>query len=144
MRPIATVIGLGLAVVFSSPAAHADTILRLSVTGTVTAMPDELVAQLTANADAATAGAAQQQVNQMVEAALGDAKGLTAVTASTTQYSVWHETDPKDIWHASQGIALRSHDGGGLLTLDRHAAAAGPRGGGPRLAALPRAVGKDL
>jgi predicted secreted protein len=101
----------------AAPAARADTILRLSVTATVTAMPDELVAQLTANADAATAGAAQQQVNQMVEAALGAAKPLSAVTASTTQYSVWHETDPKDIWHASQGIALRSHDGGGLLTL---------------------------
>jgi predicted secreted protein len=101
----------------AAPAARADTILRLSVTATVTAMPDELVAQLTANADAATAGAAQRQVNEMVEAALGAAKPLSAVTASTTQYSVWHETDPKDIWHASQGIALRSHDGGGLLTL---------------------------
>ncbi len=69
----------------AAPAARADTILRLSVTATVTAMPDELVAQLTANADAATAGAAQQQVNQMVEAALGAAKPLSAVTASTTQ-----------------------------------------------------------
>jgi len=87
------------------------------VTASVTTMPDELVAQLTANADASTAGAAQAGVNQMVETALGAAKGLTAVTASTTQYSVWHETDPKDVWHASQGVALRSTDGGGLLTL---------------------------
>ena len=53
----------------------------------------------------------------MVETALSAAKGLTAVTASTTQYSVWHETDPKDVWHANQGMVLRSRDGGGLLTL---------------------------
>jgi predicted secreted protein len=109
--------GLVAMVCLAAPAARADTILHLSVTATVTTMPDELAAQLTANADASTAGAAQQQVNQMVEKALGTAKGLSAVTASTTQYSVWHETDPKDVWHASQGVALRSTDGGGLLTL---------------------------
>jgi predicted secreted protein len=108
---------IALLACLAAPAARADTILHLSVTATVTTMPDELAAQLTANADAATAGAAQQQVNQMVETALGAAKGLTAVTASTTQYSVWHETDPKDVWHASQGVALRSTDGGALLTL---------------------------
>jgi uncharacterized protein YggE len=80
-------------------------------------MPDELVAQLNAQADAPTAGAAQQQVNAMVAKALGDAKSLDAVTASTTQYSVWHETEPKDVWHASQGVAVRSRDGGALLGL---------------------------
>jgi predicted secreted protein len=111
--------GAGLLVLacLAAPAARADTILHLSVTASVTTMPDELAAQLTANADAPSAGAAQARVNQMVETALGAAKGLAAVTASTTQYSVWHETDPKDIWHASQGVALRSTDGGGLLTL---------------------------
>ena len=105
-----------LACIAAQPA-HADTILHLTVTAHVTVMPDELVAQLTADADAPTAGAAQARVNQMVETALGAAKGLTAVTASTTQYSVWHETDPKNVWHASQGVALRSPDGGALLTL---------------------------
>jgi predicted secreted protein len=114
MRPAAVILALAC---LAAPAARADTILHLSVTASVTTMPDELAAQLTANADAPTAGAAQQQVNQMVDKALGTAKGLTAVTASTTQYSVWHETDPKDVWHASQGVALRSTDGGRLLTL---------------------------
>ena len=108
---------IALLACLAAPAAHADTILHLTVTATVTTMPDELAAQLTANADAPTAGAAQARVNQMVETALGAAKALAAVTASTTQYSVWHETDPKDVWHASQGVALRSTDGGGLLTL---------------------------
>lgn len=98
-------------------AARADTQLHLSVTASVTAMPDELVAQLTAQAEAASAGAAQQQVNTMVAKALEDAKSLQAVTASTTNYSVWHETEPKDVWHASQGVALRAHDGAGLLAL---------------------------
>jgi len=100
-----------------APAAHADTTLHLSVTASVTAMPDELVAQLNAQADAPSAGAAQAEVNDLVAKALGAAKGLDAVTASTTTYSVWHETDPKNVWHASQGVALRSHDGGALLTL---------------------------
>jgi predicted secreted protein len=117
MRPIATVIGLGLAALLAAPAARADTILHLSVTAAVTTMPDELAAQLIANADAPTAGAAQARVNRMVQKALGAAKGLPAVTASTTQYNVWHETDSRDVWHASQGVALRSTDGGGLLTL---------------------------
>jgi predicted secreted protein len=115
MRFAAACLGAGLCLV--SVPARADTVLHLSVTATVTVMPDELAAQLTASADAPTAGAAQQAVNAMVERALGEAKPLAAVTASTTQYSVWHETNPKDIWHASQGIALRSPDGGGLLTL---------------------------
>ena len=47
--------------------------------------------------------AAQTQVNDLVAKALGAAKNLAAVTASTTTYSVWHETDPQDVWHASQG-----------------------------------------
>jgi uncharacterized protein len=105
------------AALLAAPAARADTILHLTVTATVTAMPDELVAQLSAQADAPSAGAAQQRVNQMIATALDAAKPLTAVTASTTAYSVWHETEPRNIWHASQGIALRSRDGGGLLTL---------------------------
>lgn len=97
--------------------AQADTKLKLTVTASVSVMPDELVAQLTAQADAASAGAAQAQVNDMVAKALATAKGLSGVTASTTAYSVWHQTDPKDLWHASQGIALRAHDGAGLLAL---------------------------
>jgi uncharacterized protein YggE len=118
MRYATAYLGAALALgLLSGEAARADTILHLSVSGSVTVMPDQLAAQLTANADAPTAGAAQLRVNQMVQAALGAAKGLAAITASTTQYSVWHETDPKDVWHASQGLALRSEDGGALLTL---------------------------
>ncbi|MCB8874492.1 SIMPL domain-containing protein [Acidisoma silvae] len=118
-KPFSGLLGIAFAAAGLGAAlpAYADTMLHLSVTASVTAMPDELVAQLTAQADATTAGAAQQQVNALVAKALGEAKPLDAVTASTTNYSVWHETDPKDVWHASQGIALRSHDGGALLGL---------------------------
>lgn len=105
--------------------ARADTILHLSVTASVTVMPDELVAQLTAQADAASAGAAQAQVNDMVSKALAAAKPLAGVLASTTQYSVWHQTDPKVVWHASQGVALRSHNGARLLALVGQLQAAG-------------------
>lgn len=100
-----------------APAAYADTILHLSVTAEVTAMPDELVAELTAEAQAASAGAAQAQVNAMIGKALGAVKSVPAITASTTSYSVWHQTDPKDVWQASQGMTLRAHDGAALLAL---------------------------
>ncbi len=128
MRLIAGLCGAGLlaAVALSAPApACADTMLHVSVTGSVTVMPDELVAQLSAQADAPSAAAAQGAVNAMVAKALAAAKPLQAVTASTTSYSVWHQTDPKDVWHASQGVALRSHDGAGLLTLIGQLQAAG-------------------
>ncbi|WP_159013879.1 SIMPL domain-containing protein [Acidisoma sp. S159] len=97
--------------------AHADTMLELSAAGAVEAKPDELRAALTASAAAANAAAAQSQVNDAVTRALAAAKTAPAVTASTDAYSVWHETDPKDVWRASQGVALRSKDGGALLGL---------------------------
>jgi predicted secreted protein len=100
-----------------APVARADTLLHLSVTADVTAMPDELVAELTAEAQAASAGAAQATVNAMIGQALGSMKSVSTITASTTTYSVWHETDPKDIWHASQGMTLRARDGAALLAL---------------------------
>jgi uncharacterized protein len=119
MHRIAGLFGVGAfaAGLLATLPARADTLLHLSVTASVTAMPDELVAQLNAQADAPTAGAAQAQVNAMIAKALSDAKSLAGVTASTTNYSVWHETDQKDVWHASQGIALRAHDGAALLGL---------------------------
>ena len=98
-------------------AARADTMLHLSVTADVTAMPDELVAELTAEAQAASAGAAQAAVNDMIGHALGAAKSVSTISASTTTYSVWHQTDPKDVWQASQGMTLRAHDGAALLAL---------------------------
>ncbi len=110
-------VSLLVTALLAAPGAHADTILHLSVTATITTLPDEVVAHLSAQADASTAQTAQQLVNQMVAEALDTAKPLTTITANTTQYSVWHETDPKDVWHASQGIALRSSDISGLLGL---------------------------
>jgi uncharacterized protein YggE len=105
-------------VLLSAPAlAHADTMLNLSATGAVEAKPDELRAALTASATAANAAAAQSQVNDAVARALGASKAIPSVTASTDAYSVWHETDPKDVWRANQSVALRSKDGGALLGL---------------------------
>ncbi|HTI02019.1 MAG TPA: SIMPL domain-containing protein [Acidisoma sp.] len=98
-------------------AARADTLLHLSVTASVTAMPDELVAELSAEVQAASAGAAQAAVNDMIAKALGAAQSIPTIAASTTTYSVWHQTDPKDVWQASQGMMLRAHDGAALLAL---------------------------
>lgn len=115
--PLACLALVAAGALAAAPAARADTTLKLSVTATVSVMPDELVAELNAQSDAPSAGAAQAAVNAMVGRALGEAKPIPGVTASTTRYSVWHETDPKDIWHASQGLSLRSPDGGALLKL---------------------------
>lgn len=115
--PLACLALVAAGTLAAAPAARADTTLKLSVTATVSIMPDELVAELSAQSDAPSAGAAQAAVNGMIGRALGEAKPIAGITAGTTRYSVWHETDPKDIWHASQGLSLRSHDGGALLTL---------------------------
>lgn len=101
----------------AAPAARADTLLHLTVTADVTAMPDELQADLSAEVQAASAGAAQAAVNAMIGQALEAAKSVPAVTASTTSYSVWHQTDPKDVWQARQGLSLHAHDGAALLAL---------------------------
>lgn len=117
--PRAALLAAGLAAGgFLAPtAARADTTLKLTVTASVSVMPDELVAALSAQADAASASAAQAAVNGMIAKALAEAKPLAGITTSTTGYSVWHETNPKDIWHASQGLSLHGHDGAALLKL---------------------------
>jgi uncharacterized protein YggE len=95
-------------------AARADTVLNLTVTADVTVMPDELVAQLTAQADAPSAGDAQAQVNAMIAKALEAAKPLQAVTASTTTYSVWHQTEGLAVgdlsWQLSPALAEKSDE----------------------------------
>jgi uncharacterized protein YggE len=97
--------------------AQAETRLNLSASGSVDVTPDELRASLTAAASAATAAEAQAQVNGAVAKALAAAKSVPSVIAGTDAYSVWQETDPKDIWRASQVVALHGRDSEALLSL---------------------------
>lgn len=97
--------------------AQAATILHLSATASVHVMPDELHAELAAQSSAASPAAAQNEVNAMIGKALAEARAVTAVTASTGAYSVWHVTDPHPRWQAQQTLILTAHDGTALLDL---------------------------
>ncbi len=75
------------------------------------------MASLRAEASAATAAAAQTRVNDAVASAVAATRAVPTVTSGTGAYQVWHVTDPRDAWQASQTLRLTSHDGTALLTL---------------------------
>jgi len=101
--------------------ARAETLLHLSDTETVTAVPDELAATLRAEATSASPADAQRRVNAAMAAALAQARKVSGLTISTGAYSVWHinptPQDHADHWQASQTLDLSGDDGGTLLTL---------------------------
>jgi uncharacterized protein YggE len=109
----AAALALGLSV----SAAAAETVLHLSDTETVYAQPDELVAIVEAQANAASPQEAQTRVNTAVAAALEQAHRLPDLGISTGFYRVFHIRQPHDTWQASQSITLRTHDGSALLPL---------------------------
>jgi predicted secreted protein len=95
-----------------------DTRLSLSETATVMVAPDELAAELRAEATAPTASEAQRQVNAAMADALAHARQTPGVVASTGGYGVFRDTSIKpERWQASQTLALHSADGAALLTL---------------------------
>ncbi len=106
-----------LALLVAALPARAATILHLSSSATVKVMPDELQATLAAEIGAATPVEAQAAVNALVSRALVQVRAVSAVTASTGSYSVWHISDPHPEWRASQTIALSATDGPALLGL---------------------------
>ena len=100
--------------------AQAETILRLSETGTVSVRPDRLVASLRAEADGATAADAQGKVNAAIAIAVDLAKKTAGVTVATTAYNVWQiaaTPQAAQHWHGSQGIDLTGGDGAVLLAV---------------------------
>jgi uncharacterized protein len=121
MRPSgmrhAAAAGLALAVLAAVVPARAATVLHLSATSTVTVMPDELHAELAATSSADSPVKAQAAVNAMMSVALATARATAGVTASTGPYSVWHATEPRDRWQASQMLVLTATDGTALLGL---------------------------
>lgn len=106
---------------FVTPPARADTLLHLADTETVTVAPDELAASLRVEVSSASPADAQQRVNAAMTDALGHARNVAGVTASTGAYSVWHvgptPQDKTERWQASQSLELTSHDSVALLTL---------------------------
>ncbi len=115
-----------LALAASLGAARAETLLRLAETATVMVQPDELTADLTAEASAATPQDAQARVNAAITAALATARGTAGVAVATGPYSVWQVREPHpgpaaapptEAWQASQVVTLRSPEGGAMLAL---------------------------
>lgn len=100
---------------------HAETLLRLSETATVTEHPDELDASLRVETSAPSPAQAQRLVNAAMEAALATAKAVAGVTVSTGGYFVWRvgpaPLAPPERWQANQSIELTGHDGAALLKL---------------------------
>jgi predicted secreted protein len=101
--------------------AHAETLLQLADTETVSVAPDELAATLRAEATSPNPADAQQRVNAAMAGALARARKVAGVTASTGNYSVWHvgptPQDSHERWQANQSLELTSHDSVALLTL---------------------------
>jgi predicted secreted protein len=111
---------LPTSMLWASPA-HAETLLHLADTETITVAPDELAATVRAEASSANPADAQQHVNAAMADALANARKVAGVTVSTGAYAVWHvgptPQATSERWQASQSIELSGHDGVALLTL---------------------------
>jgi predicted secreted protein len=101
--------------------ARADTILHLGETATVMVQPDELAADLRAEATRPTPAEAQAQVNAAMKDALAEARAVSGLTVSTGGYGVWRvgptEKDHSERWQAGQTLQLSGHDDATLLKL---------------------------
>jgi uncharacterized protein YggE len=92
------------------PARAQETKLRLAETGTARRMPDEIVAQLRAEARAANAAAAQEAVNRAMAAALELARGVAGLRATTGRAGAYRSERPNAApeWVAQQALTLRA------------------------------------
>ncbi len=104
------------------------TLLHLSATGTVQAVPDLLVAHMTGEAQAAAPADAQRQLDRRMDAAARVAAGSTTVSYRLEGYATDHDPDPAHAatgWTARQTLQLQSADGEALLDLLGRLQAAG-------------------
>lgn len=113
----------------SSSAPLTGTHLRLAATGSAFVLPDELTADLTAEAAAVSPSAAQNRVNAMMKRGMGEAAAVVGVQARAASYNV-QQVDlngaaevigrprpQRPGWQASQVLELRSPPGDQLLDL---------------------------
>ena len=127
-RPWANRCALGLGLIAASAAlaapAAADeparTKLVLSATATREVEQDTLVGVVSVRVDAATAAAAQAEVNRKMTAAIAKARAVASVRAATGGYRVYQDYD-KDghprRWIAEQDLRLTTREAGPLLEL---------------------------
>lgn len=110
-----------------APDGRQATHLHISADGSVSVPPDELVADLVAQASSPSAAAAQQRVNTLMAKGMKTAKATSGVEAKAIGYSVQKvEAEPvpvgrppaqREVWSAQQTLELRGHDGESLLDL---------------------------
>lgn len=93
-----------------------ETRLRLSESGSVQARPDELTATLRVEIRAATAAAAQEQVNQRVAASLAAIRAIEGVQVTTGPYGAHTDRDKQEVV-AQQSLNLKGGQGEALLAL---------------------------
>jgi predicted secreted protein len=94
----------------------AETVLTLSETAEVRRAPNEVLANLKAEARGPDAAAVQNQVNRAVQAALAKAREVSAVQVNTGGY--WTNRDSQSRqWTASQRLTLRGTEAAPLLDL---------------------------
>jgi predicted secreted protein len=92
------------------PMASAQTVLNLSANGSDSVAPDRIIAALDAQFSSTDAAQAQADVNRAMAQALGAAKAVNGVSATTGSYSVYQTTPPdgaqKTVYQASQNLQL--------------------------------------
>ena len=101
----------------SSGAPSPATMLHLGATASVQAPPDQLVADLVAQATSRSPAAAQRQVNTLIADGMKTAQGVAGVDAQAIGYAVDPADDKHAAWAAQQTLELRGADGPSLLDL---------------------------
>jgi len=94
-----------------APASSPETVLRLSASGSVRAVPDRLVAELVAQGSSPSPAAAQRQVNTLMADGLKRAVATQGVEAQATGYQVGPSDAERTRWVAQQTMELRGADG---------------------------------
>lgn len=105
-----------------------ETHLHIAAEGSVSVLPDQLVADLLASATNASAAAAQRKVNELMATGLRQAHEVSNVEARAVGYAVRPADEPvpeaaparprpSPRWTAEQTLELRSGQGEALLDL---------------------------
>ena len=105
--------GAGAAEVQPAP----NTVLHLSVTGSVPTAPDQLVADMVAQGTSSSAAEAQRRVNALMAEGMRTAQDSSGITARALGYAVTPADDKRSGWTAQQTLELRGADGPALLGL---------------------------
>jgi uncharacterized protein len=93
------------------------TMLHLSVSASVPASPDQLVAGLVAESTSHSVAEAQRRVNALIAEGMQAARGVAGVEARAAGYSVFPTDGKRTEWTAQQTLELRGADGPALLDL---------------------------